>query len=92
MAGKIVEQIIRYEKEPPQDPNYYRRMTFAVYFQDRQAPEGTAERAYIKTLESIRQHLLTLGFDIDRIYVSDTPNPSVIWMVPLFPRMSAQPS
>jgi hypothetical protein len=74
-ANKIVDQIIRYEKEPPRDPNYYKRMTFAAYFQDRAQPLGNAERAYIKTMESIRKHMVTLGFDIDRVYVSDTPNP-----------------
>jgi hypothetical protein len=74
-ADKIVDQIIRYEKEPPRDPNYYNRMTFAAYFQDRQAPEGNAERAYIKTMESIRNHMTGLGIEVDRVYVSDTPNP-----------------
>jgi hypothetical protein len=66
----VVDQIIRYEKNPPCDPEYYRRMAFAAYFQG----DGTATRAYMKTMEDIRQHMLTLGFDVERIYVSQTSN------------------
>ena len=75
----VVNQIIRYEKNPPCDPEYYRRMAFAAYFQDDDNPGepgyGKADRAYIKTMEDIREHIVTLGFDVERIYVSNNPNP-----------------
>ncbi|QDV50768.1 C25 family cysteine peptidase [Gimesia fumaroli] len=74
-ANAVVEQIIRYEKAPPADPEYYRRMTFAGYFQDDQPQDGRADRRYMKTLESIRSHLVSLGFEIERVYVSNNPNP-----------------
>jgi hypothetical protein len=76
-ADTVVEQIIDYEKNPPADPEYYRRMTFAAYFQDDYPQDGRADRRYMKTLESIRSHLLDLGFEIERVYVSNNPNPQL---------------
>ncbi|ANT64551.1 C25 family cysteine peptidase [Prosthecochloris sp. CIB 2401] len=74
-AMDIVEQIIRYEKTPPCDPAYYDRITAAAYFQDDSPQDGKADRAYMKTMESIRSHLVALGKDVQRIYVSNNPNP-----------------
>ena len=64
----VVDQIINYEKNPPGDPDYYDRMTFAAYFQG----IGTASRGYMKAMEDIRQHMITLGYDVERVYVSQT--------------------
>jgi len=74
-AMSIVNKIIRYERNPPCDPEYYRRMAFAAYFQDDSPQDGKADRAYLKTMEDIRIHMSTLGFDVERIYVSNNPNP-----------------
>jgi len=71
----VVQQIIRYEKRPSCDPEYYRRMTFAAYFQDNTPQDGKAGRAYMKTMEGISNHMITLGFDVERVYVSNNPNP-----------------
>ena len=71
----VVDQVIRYEKNPPCDPEYYRRMAFAAFFQDNPPQDGKADRRYMKTMEAIRQHMLTLGFDVERIYVSNNPSP-----------------
>jgi hypothetical protein len=71
---QVVDQIIRYEKTPPVDQDYYDRMVFAAFFQDNNA-DGWADMAYTQTMEKIRQHMLTIGFDIDRIYVTNSPNP-----------------
>jgi hypothetical protein len=69
-GADVVGQIISYERRPPTSPDYYNRMAFAAYFQG----DGTATRAYMKTMENIRQHMITLGFDVERIYVSETGN------------------
>ncbi|MCP3671517.1 MAG: hypothetical protein GY814_14025, partial [Gammaproteobacteria bacterium] len=76
-ANAVVEQIIRFEKNPPCDPHYYERMTFAAYFQDNNPQNGQANRAYMNTLENIRTHMVSLDFDIERIYVSNNPNPQL---------------
>lgn len=75
----IVDQIIRYEKSPPYDPEYYNRMTVAAYFQDvdeNGLQDGRANMAYMKTMESIRDHMLSHGFKVNRVYVSNTKEPS----------------
>jgi len=74
----VVDQIIRYEKDPPHDPAYYSRMTVAAYFEDsddRGRQDGRANKAYLKTMETIREHLLSHGFEVHRVYVSNTRNP-----------------
>ncbi len=74
-ANAVVEQIINYEKTPPCDSDYYNRMTFAAYFQDDGPQDGQADRAYMKTMEGIREHMISIGFSVDRVYVSNNPNP-----------------
>ena len=74
-AETIVDQIIRYEQKPPCDPEYYRRMTFAAYFQDDGAQDNRADRAYMKTMETIRDHLVSIDFEVDRVYVTNNPTP-----------------
>jgi hypothetical protein len=73
---QVVRKIIAYERHPPRDPDYYQRMTFAAYFQDTGGgspiPDGKANRAYMKTMEKIRQQMLAYGFDVERVYVSET--------------------
>jgi len=77
-ATGVVDQIISYEKNPPIDPDYYKRMSFAAYFQDEDPPYGTADiyRYYMKTIEAIRTPMKLLGFDIERIYVKTTNSPN----------------
>ncbi|MHC4624837.1 MAG: C25 family cysteine peptidase, partial [Planctomycetota bacterium] len=77
-AMAVVEQITSYEKTPPTDSDYYDKMTFAAYFQDTDwwhpTPDGKAVRGFMKALEDIRSVMVGLGFDIERVYVSETPN------------------
>ncbi len=72
---RVVNQIIDYERNPPSDPDYYSRMTFGAFFQDDLPQDGRADRKYMKTLEAVRRHMEALGFDVDRAYVSNNPNP-----------------
>ncbi len=74
-AQDVVDQIISYEKNPPCDPAYYERMTAAAYFQDNWPQDGRADRAYMKTMEGIRSHLVSIGKEVQRVYVSNNPNP-----------------
>ncbi|MHC5012411.1 MAG: C25 family cysteine peptidase [Planctomycetota bacterium] len=74
-ALTVVNQIIRYERTPPADPSYYDRFVVAAYFQDNGPQDGKADKAYVKTMESIRSHLVSLGCEVDRVYVSNNPNP-----------------
>lgn len=74
-----VDQIIRYEQTPPEDPAYYNRLTVAAYYEDcgktgRQ--DGRAERAYLKTMETIRTHMISRGFEVSRVYVTNNLKPT----------------
>ena len=74
----VVDQIIHYEKNPPDDPVYYSRMTVAAYFEDRDKlgrQDGQANKAYLKTMETIREHMTSHGFQVNRVYVSNTLTP-----------------
>ena len=73
-GNDVVKQIIRYEKTPPTDPDYYDRMALAAFLQDYNN-NGTADRAYLQTMEAIRPAMLGLGFNVDRIYVTNSTNP-----------------
>ena len=72
-AKKVVEKIILYERDPPRDDGYYKRVLFAAYFEDKGRREGKEDKAYVKTLEYIGDHLADLGFSIERVYVSSNP-------------------
>lgn len=77
-GSSVVDQIIQYEKNPPCDPDYYHRLTFAALFQDKprwDSPcDGRAARAYMRTMEAIRDRMVSLGFDVTRVYVKDCPD------------------
>ncbi len=75
-AQVIVDKIIAYEKLPPADPQYYRSLTVAAYFQDDPPQDGKTDRGYMKTMEDIRSHMISLGYDVERVYVSNNPNPT----------------
>jgi len=73
----VVDQIIRYEKEPPFDPEYYKRMTVAGCFEASKDEEGgyqdgRANENFMKTMEDIRKHMISQGFKVNRVYFSNT--------------------
>ena len=67
----VVDQIIAYEKNPPADPSFYKRMIFAAFFQG----YTTDQRGYLTTIEYVRSQMEALGYTTERVYVSDDPNP-----------------
>jgi hypothetical protein len=74
----VVNQIIRYEQDPPDDPAYFERMTVAAYFEDCDAQgrqDGRADKAYLKTMETVRAHMISHGFAVHRVYVANTRTP-----------------
>ncbi|MBN1372706.1 MAG: hypothetical protein JW987_12265 [Anaerolineaceae bacterium] len=72
-AQLVVDQIIAYEKKPPADPGFYKRMVFAAYFQGN---NHTDTRGYLSTIENIRSQMEALGYSTERVYVTnDTTTP-----------------
>jgi len=73
----VVDQIIRYEKDPPFDPEYYKRVTVAGSFvagenEEGGYQDGRAKDNSMKTLEDIRTHMISQGFEVNRVYFSST--------------------
>jgi hypothetical protein len=83
-AQTVVDKIIKYEKSPPSPVDFYNHAAFPAYFQCCRndvfdfttAPptmiEGITSRAYIETVELIRDALVADGYTVDRLYSSDT--------------------
>lgn len=74
-ARSVVDKIINYERNPPENSDYYKRMTFASYFQDESPQDHRADNCYLQTMEEIRDHLDALGFAVERVYVPKEPQP-----------------
>jgi hypothetical protein len=70
-AQGVVDQIIAYEKNPPADPGFYKRMVFAAYFQGNNHKD---DRGYLTTIENLRSQMEALGYATERVYVSNDPN------------------
>jgi len=78
----VVDQIIRYETKQPNDPEYYKRITLASYFQDclgtdgkRNKEDGRSELNCVKTMEDIRTHMICQGYEVNRVYLSQCQEP-----------------
>ena len=71
----IVSQIVDYEQNPPTEAAYYRRVTCAGKFQA--APEHPRRECngYLKCIESVASHLESLGYEVERVYVTDSDDP-----------------
>jgi hypothetical protein len=88
-AQAVVDKIIKYEKDPVSLADFYKRAALAGYFQccgDDGAEPVTA--TFIRTLERIRDELVSEGYTADRLYQSDTeynssytgdPTPRYYW-------------
>lgn len=74
-AQGVVDQIVAYEKNPPSDPMYYKRMVFAAAFEDDSSPlDHRDDRGYLRTIEELRSVIASLGYSTERVYVSNDPN------------------
>lgn len=74
-ANRVVNKIVSYEQAPPIAAQFYDDATLAAYFQCCRADttnDGTDSRSFLETSEMVRNHLLGRGFDVERIYSTDT--------------------
>jgi len=76
-AQTVVDKIINYENHPPNVADFYDHAAFPAYFQCCRVGlsaswDGTTSRGYIETMELIRDTLVADGYDVDRLYFSDT--------------------
>ena len=67
----IVQKILNYEKNPPTLESFYNNFVVAAYFQDDEQ-NGYETRRFVKTSEEVRDYLMTLGYEGERIYVTES--------------------
>lgn len=70
-AMTIINKIINYEKNPPQDPGFYNSALVAAYFQDDDTT-GYASRRFIHTSEEVKDYLESMNYQVDRVYYTDS--------------------
>jgi hypothetical protein len=69
-AETIVQKILTYEQTPPSLSSFYENFAVAAYFQDDEN-NGYETRRFVRTSEEIRDYLLTLEYEGERIYVTE---------------------
>ena len=77
-AQVVVDKIVGYEQNPPFylfGGGFYNNMSFAAYFQccrNDVVDDGRAVRSFTETAEFTRAGLTNLGYNVERIYTTDT--------------------
>jgi hypothetical protein len=74
-AYTVIRKIVDYENNPPNSPNFYKNVATAAYFQDDDG-NGYADRRFLKTSEEVRDFLAGQGYNVKRIYCTNSPNPT----------------
>lgn len=69
-ADTVVDKIINYESNPPNQASFYSNVAIASQFQCCRSggQSGRDERSFIETSELVRNELLNRGYGVDRIY------------------------
>jgi hypothetical protein len=73
-AETVINKIVNYEQNPPNNHSFYKNMAFAAYFQccsASAANDGTAVRSFTETAEFVRDEMTSEGYTVQRIYTSD---------------------
>jgi|GEM_PF-2583838 len=68
-AERLVNRIIAYEKTPPTDSGFYRRIILGAYFQDSGA-DGRDDRNYVQTIQELYNFFTGKGYTVQREYVA----------------------
>lgn len=70
-AERAVNRIIAYEKTPPTDSGFYRRVILGAYFQDDNR-DGRDDRKYVQTIQELFSFFTGKGYSVQREYVSSS--------------------
>lgn len=73
-ADIVVEKIIEYEKNPPNNPQFYQSISAAAQFEDVLATTpGKEDHPFFSRADQIRFFLRGEGYDVDRLYWDNNP-------------------
>ncbi|MEW5802239.1 MAG: C25 family cysteine peptidase [bacterium] len=73
-SERVVNRTIEYEKNPPTDSSFYKRVILAAYFQDGDN-NGRDDRNYVQTIQELYSYFSGHGYTVQREYVSSGSNP-----------------
>jgi Peptidase family C25/Dockerin type I domain/Thrombospondin type 3 repeat len=81
-AQTMVNKVVAFENFPPANAavgaDFYRRLTFASYFEwDGQTTQDS--RWFAEVSETVRNHALGKGYDVQRIYKADSGAFPLVW-------------
>ena len=77
-AETIVDKILNYERNPPSHGSFYKNVSVIAFFQDDDPftpvveSDGYEDRRFVLTSEEIRDYLLTQGYNVERIYTTNS--------------------
>jgi hypothetical protein len=77
-ALNVVHKIIEYERNPVNDPAFYRNGTVASYFQESESSSGYEMCRFVQTSCEIRNYLIRQGYSIDQVFYTE-PNVSPLF-------------
>ena len=69
-AETIVNKILNYERNPPSG-SFFSNVSVVAFFQD-DDNNGFEDRRFVLTSEEIRDYLLTQGYNVERIYTTNS--------------------
>lgn len=69
-ANIVVDKIIKYEKDPVVDDNFYNTALHCAEFQDDEELDGREDRRFVLTSEEIRNYMMGWGKTVNRVYVA----------------------
>jgi PKD repeat protein len=67
-ALSVIRKIIRYEKNPPANNEFYNRGLHAAFFEDSLPRDNTDDKRYAHTCIEARDYMQSLGYQCDRVY------------------------
>ncbi len=72
-AMETVLKVINYERSPVMDPNFYHKSMNCTYYQGYEYNGNTyTQRRFLHTTEEARDYLLLQGYNVDRVYTTDS--------------------
>jgi hypothetical protein len=90
-ANAVIGKIIAYERNPSTDASFYASGAVCAQFQDDNL-DGYADRRFSLTSEEIRDHLISNGYAIERIYFTESAVTPTKWNDGLYANGEPVPS
>lgn len=79
-ANTIVDKIINYERKPNTDSSFYQKGLNCAFFQD-YSNDGYEDQRFTLTSEEIRDHVVSQGKTIERVYYTFPSVNPLYWMI-----------